>query len=88
MQPNQTKQVRKTEIIDLPSDNLCDLTGHFLQDRFQVEELLYQGNQSYVFAVTDSQKQKEQKNKLVVKFCSECHDLTNEVKTLVQLRKF
>ena len=49
--------------------------------------MIYSGGNSIIFGVHDLEKETSGKIKLIVKICKDSDDLTNEVVTLLDLRK-
>jgi hypothetical protein len=78
---------RKTQEISIKSGDLNDIVGEVLQERYLIGKLIYSGINSIIFTVNDLTKETQVKTKLIVKICKDSDDLTNEVITLLELRK-
>ena len=72
-------------IISVPSGNVSDIKDVTLFDRFKLGSLLHNGDNSFVFKCEDITKRRA-KN-MVVKIFEQNVELTNEIRTLLKLRK-
>ena len=54
----QTKKTRETQSIDIDSQNIKELKGKLLQDRWKIGSMMVKGNSSFIFKCKDEKNPK------------------------------